>query len=76
MRDKNMSGGPRERILETAQNLFIHQGFRSTGINQIIKEAKVARASFYDHFPSKDDLGLAYLQGVQEMMESRISPVL
>jgi AcrR family transcriptional regulator len=51
---------PRERILATSMDLFYRQGFTSTGINQIIAEAGVAKASFYDHFPSKEDLLVAY----------------
>ena len=52
---------PRQRIIQTATLLFRQQGFNSTGINQIIKESKVAKASFYDHFKSKDDLAIQYL---------------
>ncbi|WP_312553851.1 TetR/AcrR family transcriptional regulator [Empedobacter brevis] len=52
---------PRERILETASILFHQQGYNSTGINQIIKEANVAKASFYQHFKSKDDLCIEFL---------------
>ena len=52
---------PKERILETTAHLFHQQGYNSTGINQIIKEAKVAKASFYQHFESKDKLCLEYL---------------
>lgn len=46
----------RDRILKTAFDLFYRQGYRATGINQIIAESGVAKASFYDHFPSKDHL--------------------
>ncbi len=52
---------PRERILEQASVLFHQQGYNSTGINQIISEANVAKASFYQHFKSKDDLCVAFL---------------
>jgi AcrR family transcriptional regulator len=51
----------RERILGTASRLFYDQGYHVTGINQIIEEADIARASLYNHFPSKTDLLLAYL---------------
>lgn len=52
----------RERIVETASRLFYKQGYNSTGINQVIKEAEVAKASLYQHFPSKEDLLAEYLR--------------
>lgn len=52
----------RERILDTASRLFYEQGYRSTGINQIIKEADSAKASFYQHFESKEALCAEYLE--------------
>lgn len=53
---------PRERIIETTFQLFARQGYNSTGINQIISEAEVARASFYQHFKSKEDLCVEFLK--------------
>lgn len=53
---------PKDRILKTAVRLFQTQGYGNTGINQIIQESKTAKASFYDYFPSKDDLGKAYIE--------------
>lgn len=52
---------PKERILDKAFVLFHKQGYNATGINQIIEEAKVAKASFYQHFKSKEDLCVAFL---------------
>lgn len=52
---------PKERVMEAASKLFREQGFNSTGINQIIKDSNVAKASFYDHFKSKDLLAIEYL---------------
>jgi AcrR family transcriptional regulator len=60
MKINNMS--PRERILASAADLFFHQGYRATGINEVISRSGVAKATFYHHFPTKDDLCLAYLQ--------------
>lgn len=51
-----METNVRNRIIIKALELFYIQGINSTGINQIIKESKVAKASFYQYFPSKDDL--------------------
>ncbi|HLK28627.1 MAG TPA: TetR/AcrR family transcriptional regulator [Puia sp.] len=52
----------REQIVSTADRLFYKQGYNLTGINQIIEEAGVAKASLYYHFPSKEDLCVAYLK--------------
>ena len=47
--------------MRTASRLFYAQGILNTGINQIISESEVAKASFYQHFPSKNDLVKACL---------------
>lgn len=52
----------RERILETAYELFSHRGTRAVGVDEVINRAGVAKATLYRHFPSKDDLVLAFLQ--------------
>ena len=57
---------PRERLLRTSTDLFAKQGYNTTGINQIILEADVAKASFYKHFKSKEDLCVAFLHGRHE----------
>jgi AcrR family transcriptional regulator len=51
----------RERILETAYDLFSRHGVKSVGIDRIIAEAGVAKMSLYRHFASKDELVLAFL---------------
>ena len=52
----------REKIVRTASELFYKQGYHQTGINQIIAESGVAKATFYSHFKSKEDLGVEYLR--------------
>ena len=51
----------RQRILRTAHDLFYAEGLRATGIDRVIAEAGVTKVTFYRHFPSKNDLILAYL---------------
>ncbi|MDV4042176.1 TetR family transcriptional regulator [Elizabethkingia anophelis] len=53
---------PRERLLDTASKLFHHQGYNNTGINQIISESKVSKATFYVYFKSKEGLCMAFLE--------------
>jgi AcrR family transcriptional regulator len=52
----------RERILATAGRLFHDNGIRATGIDSLIVQAGVAKATFYHHFASKDDLVEAWLR--------------
>ena len=51
----------RDKILLTAHDLFYSNGFRATGVDTLIKEAKVTKVTFYRFFPSKSLLILAYL---------------
>ncbi|MGI5520374.1 TetR/AcrR family transcriptional regulator [Micromonospora sp. CA-259024] len=57
----------RLRLLTTATRIFYAEGIHSVGVDRIIAEAKVTRATFYRHFPSKEDLILAYLREVHQM---------
>jgi AcrR family transcriptional regulator len=50
-----------ERLLETACRLFYTRGLQAVGVNLIIAESGIAKATLYRHFPTKDDLVLAYL---------------
>ncbi|TVT46222.1 TetR/AcrR family transcriptional regulator [Amycolatopsis rhizosphaerae] len=56
----------RERLLRTASELFYAEGIRAVGVDRVLAEANVTRATFYRHFPSKDDLVVAYLRTVDE----------
>lgn len=58
---QNLSGDSSTKILQTASRLFYEQGYHVTGINQVIAEAGVSKASFYHHFSSKEELCIAYL---------------
>jgi len=56
----------RDRILDTAFRLFYAHGPRGVGVDTVIAESRVAKATLYKHFPRKDDLVLAYLDKVDE----------
>jgi len=63
----------RQRLLGTAIQIFYADGIHSVGVDRIIAEAKVTRATFYRHFPSKDDLVVTYLQEVHGMERGAIT---
>ncbi len=56
----------RERLLESAYDLFARRGVHAVGVDEVIEHARVAKATLYRHFPSKDDLVLAFLQRREE----------
>lgn len=52
---------PRERLLAAAQELFYAEGIQSVGVDRVIDQAGVAKASLYSTFGSKEGLIRAYL---------------
>ena len=55
-------GPARERILDTAYDLFSRRGIRAVGVDTIIATSGVAKMSLYRHFASKDELVLEFLR--------------
>jgi len=49
------------RILTTATALFSSEGIRAVGVDRLIRESSVTKATFYKHFGSKDRLIREYL---------------
>ncbi|SNT49240.1 transcriptional regulator, TetR family [Streptosporangium subroseum] len=61
----------RSRLLDTATRLFYAEGLHAVGIDRIVTEAQVTRATLYRHFPGKEDLVLAYLNGIDRAMRGQ-----
>jgi AcrR family transcriptional regulator len=57
-----------KRILDTTDRLFYGQGIRAVGVDTIAAEIGISKRTLYNHFPSKDELIIAYLS-------RRIKPV-
>lgn len=58
---------PRQRIVQSAYELFARRGIRGVGIDEVIERAAVAKATLYRHFPSKEELALAFLARREEL---------
>ncbi|MFT5403722.1 MAG: AcrR family transcriptional regulator [Verrucomicrobiales bacterium] len=52
----------RDELVDIASELFYSQGYGATGIKQIIDAAGIAKGTFYSHFASKEEVGLAWLK--------------
>lgn len=63
----------RERLLETADRLFYAEGVQTVGIDRIVEESGVAKASLYKHFGSKQALIAAYLERRHAATAGRIA---
>src|SRR5271155_3404423 len=63
----------RERLLAAADELFYNEGVHTVGIDRIIEQAGVAKASLYNTFGSKDELIRAYLQTRHATIAGRIT---
>ena len=68
---RSAAGTPAERLLATATELFAAHGIRAVGIDRILAEAGVAKASLYSAFGSKDGLVTAYLERLDERDRAR-----
>jgi AcrR family transcriptional regulator len=62
LRRRLTSVGPRARIVTTASRLFHRYGIVATGVDRIIAEAGVAKATFYRQFRSKEELVLTWME--------------
>ncbi len=63
----------RARLLSSASRLFYTEGLHSVGIDRVIADAGVTRATLYRHFPSKDDLLVAYLTEADRAIRAQVA---
>ena len=62
----NREADARERIVEGSYELFARRGIQAVGVDEVIETAGVAKATLYRHFPSKNDLVIAFLERREE----------
>ncbi|MFG2513882.1 TetR/AcrR family transcriptional regulator [Streptomyces sp. NPDC048584] len=63
----------RARLLGTATRIFYTEGIHSVGIDRIVAEAQVTRATLYRHFTGKEELVLAYLDQADQAIRARVT---
>jgi AcrR family transcriptional regulator len=70
MTSKGRTSAPRQQLLETASRLFYTEGINAVGVDRILQEAGVPRATMYRHFGGKEALVVAYLEREDTTMKA------
>ncbi|MEW6028018.1 MAG: TetR/AcrR family transcriptional regulator [Chloroflexota bacterium] len=58
---------PKEKLFQKAARLFYRHGYRAIGVDTIAAESGIGKMTLYRHYPSKDDLIVAYLKNSDEI---------
>ena len=58
---------PKDKVFQTAARLFYQNGYRAIGVDTIAVESGIGKMTLYRHYPSKDDLIVAYLRDSDEI---------
>lgn len=59
----------RQRLLDTALEVFVDRGYSSTTIDDIATAAGTTRVTFYAHFPSRKDIMVALVHELNETLD-------
>lgn len=66
----------KSKILETANELFYGDGIRTVGVDRLISESAVTKATFYKHYGSKDRLIVQYVRYRDNATRDRVQTVI
>jgi AcrR family transcriptional regulator len=64
--EKTGGRGARQRILDTAAELFYREGINATGVERLAAESSVSKRTLYQHFPSKTAVVEEYLRSLEQ----------
>jgi AcrR family transcriptional regulator len=66
---------PKDKLFETAARLFYQHGYRAIGVDTLAAESGIGKMTLYRHYPSKDDLILAYLKDSDDVFWNHFDSV-
>ena len=66
---------PKDQVFQTAARLFYQNGYRAIGVDTIAAESGIGKMTLYRHYPSKDDLIVAYLKDSDELFWNNFEQV-
>jgi len=70
-----MKPDTKQKILEVGAEIIHRKGFNHTGLQEILRAAKVPKGSFYNHFKSKEDFGLQVIDFFSDVFKQHSKPI-
>jgi AcrR family transcriptional regulator len=67
---------PKDKVFQTASRLFYQNGYRAIGVDTIAAESGIGKMTLYRHYPSKDDLIVAYLKDSDELFWNNFEQII
>ena len=68
-----MKANTKERILSAGAEIIHKKGFNNTGIQELLKSAKIPKGSFYFYFDSKEDFGIQLVDFYRNWISENIT---
>jgi AcrR family transcriptional regulator len=65
----------KDKLFQTAADLFYRKGYRAIGVDTLAAESGIGKMTLYRHYPSKDDLIVAYLKESDQTFRDRFEEV-
>ncbi len=66
---------PKDQVFQTAARMFYRNGYRAIGVDTLAAESGIGKMTLYRHYPTKDDLIVAYLQDSNELFWSNFEQI-
>jgi AcrR family transcriptional regulator len=58
---------PKDKVFQTAARMFYQHGYRAIGVDTLAAESGIGKMTLYRHYPTKDDLIVAYLRDSNDL---------
>ena len=66
---------PKDKVFKTAARMFYRHGYRAVGVDTLAAESGIGKMTLYRHYPTKDDLIVAYLKDSNELFWSNFEEI-
>lgn len=66
----------RDELIQVGKEIIVQQGFKASGLKNILTTANIPKGSFYYYFDSKEDFGLAIINDFAQEYRQRLEDIL